>query len=96
MFKNFCRSICYPHRWVGLRTLAVFCYVLFYIAFTVGVFSLIKWAGTFWPAGPTVAAARHLYGLAALQAAFFCAVTGALGKGLQALRATAAATGIKK
>ena len=96
MFKNFHLSACYPHRWVGLGTLSVFCYVLFYIAFTVGVFSLVKLAGTFWPAKPALSAARHLYGAAALQAAFFCAVTGALGKGLQALRATAAATGIKK
>ena len=79
MFKKF-----FPHRWLGLRALRFIVLGIFYVAFAVGLYSLVSLLGTFLPTPPT--GPRNLYIAACLQAILVCAAAGALSHLLHGLQ----------
>lgn len=88
MYKQFL-----PHRWISLVGLEIICRLLFYVAFTVAVYALVRWGLSFVTPAQVTSTARRIYGQAAVQGAFFCVLCSALGHTLKTLhrldRATA-------
>ncbi|MBR4681889.1 MAG: hypothetical protein IKP06_01095 [Elusimicrobiaceae bacterium] len=75
-----------PHQWISWRGLRFIALVVFYIAFVVGIYALVRWIGTFVHPSATALLTRRLYLAAWLQATFFCLVSGSFAHALKALQ----------